>query len=376
MIRVESLTKVYGKKTAVSNLSFELQPGTVTGFLGPNGSGKSTTMRCIVGLDRPTSGRATINGVEYHHLKSPLTTVGALLDGKAFHAKRSARQHLRTVACTHGFPAARVEEVLALTGLLEVADRKVGGFSLGMSQRLGIATALLGDPDVLLFDEPVNGLDPDGVRWIRTLMRSLANQGRTVLVSSHLMSEMALTADTLIIIGRGQLIDSGPMEKFTKSSERTTVILTGSDVAAMESALRGAGLQATVHPGDASRPNGYLTVAGAKARDIGALMYSANLELHELSEQHSSLEDVFMELTQSSIEYSIGAQKQPVAMPSPTPALGGTPAPSPLAAPVPVAPATQAPTASAPAAQPAPAPAPQAPELPAPTQELREGEDN
>ena len=307
MIRLESLTKVYGKKTAISNLSFELEPGKVTGFLGPNGSGKSTTMRCIVGLDRPTSGRATINGVEYRHLKSPLTTVGALLDGQAFHAGRTARHHLKTVARTHAFPFERVDEVLTLTGLTEVADKKVGGFSLGMAQRLGIATALLGDPEVLIFDEPINGLDPDGVRWVRTLMKTLAAQGRTVFVSSHLMSEMALTADTLIIIGRGELIDSGPIENFTRSAEHTTVILAGSDLNSMELALRAAGLEPLVHPADEAHPQGYLSIPEARARDIGALMYSANLELHELSEQHSSLEDVFMELTQSSIEYAIDA---------------------------------------------------------------------
>lgn len=316
MIRLESLTKVYGKKTAVSNLSFELEPGKITGFLGPNGSGKSTTMRCIVGLDRPTSGRATINGVEYRNLKSPLTTVGALLDDKAFHANRSARQHLRTVARTHAFPFGRVDEVLALTGLTEVADKKVGGFSLGMTQRLGIATALLGDPEVFIFDEPINGLDPDGVRWIRNLMRSLADQGRTVFVSSHLMSEMAVTADTLIIIGRGELIDSGPIGNFTRSADHTTVILAGSDLHAMEVALRGAGLEVTVHPADETRPQGYLSIAGAKARDIGALMYRANLELHELFEQHSSLEDVFMELTQSSIEYATGTPAHNAVIPA------------------------------------------------------------
>lgn len=325
MIRLESLTKTYGKKRAVSNLSFELEPGKVTGFLGPNGSGKSTTMRCILGLDRPTSGRATIGGVEYRNLKSPLTTVGALLDGKAFHKSRTARHHLKTVARTHGFPTGRVDEVLVLTGLSEVADKKVGGFSLGMTQRLGIATALLGDPEVFLFDEPVNGLDPDGVRWVRTLMKSLAAQGRTVFVSSHLMSEMALTADTLIIIGRGELIDSGPIENFTQSTERTTVILAGSDLAAMESVLRSAGLTAKLHPADSSHPESYFSIAGAKARDIGALMYSANLELHELSEQHSSLEDVFMELTQSSIEYSIGAPVNTDGAPTMPHSQGGTP---------------------------------------------------
>lgn len=307
MIRLESLTKNYGQKRAVSNLSFELEPGKVTGFLGPNGSGKSTTMRCIVGLDRPTGGRATIGGVEYRNLKSPMTTVGALLDGKAFHKKRSALHHLKTVARTHAFPAQRIDEVLALTGLAEVADKKVGGFSLGMAQRLGIATALLGDPEVFIFDEPVNGLDPDGVRWVRNLMRTLASQGRTVFVSSHLMSEMAVTADNLIIIGRGEMIAAGPIENFTHSDERTTVILAGRDLNAMESALRHADLDVTAHPADSTHPNGYLAIPRAKARDIGELMYSANLEIHELSEQHSSLEDVFMELTQSSIEYSIGA---------------------------------------------------------------------
>ncbi len=311
MIRVDHLTKKYGSKVAVNDLSFELRSGAVTGFLGPNGSGKSTTMRCIVGLDRPTSGRATIGGKEYRELSSPLTTVGALLDGKAFHRKRTARQHLVNVARTHGFPLARVDEVLALTGLDSVAKKKVGGFSLGMSQRLGIAGALLGDPEVLLFDEPVNGLDPDGVRWVRNLMRSLASEGRTVLVSSHLMSEMALTADDLIVIGRGELIAQGPISQFTASAQRTATVVAGPDMDAIERALSDAGFPCRRWAADAEHPFGLATVVGVKGRELGPALHAAGCELHELSEIHSSLEDVYMELTSGSLEYSIGSAASP-----------------------------------------------------------------
>ncbi|MDY5137462.1 ABC transporter ATP-binding protein, partial [Actinotignum sanguinis] len=242
MITVEALTKRYGATTAVDNLSFQLQPGRITGFLGPNGSGKSTTMRCIMGLDRPTSGRALIAGLPYEQLTSPLTTVGALLDGKAFHGSRSARSHLQILAATHGIPARRVDEVIELTGIGSVAKRKLKGFSLGMGQRLGIAAALLGDPEVLLFDEPVNGLDPDGVRWVRLLMRTLAQQGRTILVSSHLMSEMQQTADDLLVIGRGRMIAFGPIESFTEAAANTTVLVASPNRAGLEGALRAAGL--------------------------------------------------------------------------------------------------------------------------------------
>ena len=307
MITVENLVKRYGHTTAVNNLSFTLAPGKVTGFLGPNGSGKSTTMRCIVGLDRPTSGRCTIGGVEYSHLKSPITTVGALLDGKAFHPKRTARQQLRVVARTHGIPDKRVDDVLELTGIAQVADKRLKGFSLGMGQRLGIATALLGDPEVLLFDEPVNGLDPDGVRWVRELMRNLAGQGRTVLVSSHLMSEMAVTADDLVVIGRGSLIASGPIKNFTESAAHTVVHVAGPDTPAMARALAAAGFSGLQRDPSADYPYGVLDIQGADRAKIGHALHEANLEIHELSDSHSSLGDVFMELTQSSVEYGIGA---------------------------------------------------------------------
>lgn len=307
MITVENLVKRYGHTTAVNNLSFALAPGKVTGFLGPNGSGKSTTMRCIVGLDRPTSGHCSIGGVEYSQLKSPITTVGALLDGKAFHPKRTARQQLRVVARTHGIPDKRVDDVLELTGIAQVADRRLKGFSLGMGQRLGIATALLGDPEVLLFDEPVNGLDPDGVRWVRELMRNLAGQGRTVLVSSHLMSEMAVTADDLVVIGRGSLIASGPIKNFTESAAHTVVHVAGPDTPAMARALAAAGFSGLQRDPSADYPYGVLDIQGADRAKIGHALHEANLEIHELSDSHSSLEDVFMELTQSSVEYGIGA---------------------------------------------------------------------
>lgn len=332
MIRLESLTKRYGSTLAVDNLSFELRPGKITGFLGPNGSGKSTTMRCIVGLDQPSSGRATIGGVEYKNLSSPLTTVGALLDGKAFHPSRTARQHLRSVALTHGFPKSRVDEVLELTGLTHVAGRKLKGFSLGMGQRVGIATALLGDPEVLLFDEPVNGLDPEGVRWVRSLMRDLANEGRTILVSSHLMSEMALSADDLVVIGRGRLIATGPIESFTQTNANTTVKVAGPDLAAIEAALSAANIyyQRAGEPG--SEASGGVVVRGNDAGTIGHILYEARVEIHELSTSYRSLEDVFMDMTGSSVEYRAGAPApqfrgyQPGTYPNPNdfPGFGGT----------------------------------------------------
>lgn len=305
MITVENLSKDYGKTTAVSNLSFSIRPGAVTGFLGPNGSGKSTTMRCIVGLDNPTTGRATIDGVDYNKLKAPITKVGALLDGKAFHPKRTAEQHLSIVAATHGIPRKQVDRVLDLTGISNVKKKKLGGFSLGMGQRLGIATALLGDPEVLILDEPVNGLDPDGVRWVRGLMRQLADQGRTILVSSHLMSEMALTADDLVIIGKGKLIDQGPMSKFTESSERSSIKVAGPDIQAIVAALHGAQLNTTMNAPDERHPQGSVTLHGISRADVGRIMHLNDIELHELSESFSSLEDVFMELTGEQVEYRV-----------------------------------------------------------------------
>ncbi|MBP3222594.1 MAG: ABC transporter ATP-binding protein [Actinomycetaceae bacterium] len=313
MIRVESLTKKYGGFVAVDNLTFDVPSGKVTGFLGPNGSGKSTTMRCILGLDTPSSGSATLNGVHYSQLPSPMTQVGALLDGKAFHKGRSAYQHLRTVALTHGLPERRIWEVLELTGLTSVARKKTKKFSLGMSQRLGIATALLGDPEILLFDEPVNGLDPEGVLWVRSLMRSLAAEGRTVLVSSHLMSEMENTADNVVIIGRGKLIDQGPMEKFTHDSRNTAVVVAGPQVNDIENVLKGAGKQYHLLPADELHPFGSVKIIGTTCAEIGALLHKNNVEIHELISQNKSLEEIFMELTASSVQYVSGAQMYPPA---------------------------------------------------------------
>ncbi|MGJ9530018.1 ABC transporter ATP-binding protein [Actinotignum sp. GS-2025a] len=314
MITVEALTKRYGATTAVDNLSFQLQPGKITGFLGPNGSGKSTTMRCIMGLDRPTSGRALIAGLPYEQLASPLTTVGALLDGKAFHGSRSARSHLQILAATHGIPARRVDEVIELTGIGSVAKRKLKGFSLGMGQRLGIAAALLGDPEVLLFDEPVNGLDPDGVRWVRLLMRTLAQQGRTILVSSHLMSEMQQTADDLLVIGRGRMIAFGPIESFTEAAANTTVLVASPNRAGLESALRAAGLDfqdasEVAAPGTATAspaPIARFAIPGGSRADIGKIAFEAGVQLDELATIHRSLEDIFMDLTGHDVEYGAG----------------------------------------------------------------------
>ncbi|MFG6285048.1 ABC transporter ATP-binding protein [Actinotignum schaalii] len=327
MITVEALTKRYGATTAVDNLSFQLQPGKITGFLGPNGSGKSTTMRCIMGLDRPTSGRALIAGQPYEQLTSPLTTVGALLDGKAFHGSRSARSHLQILAATHGIPARRVDEVIELTGIGSVAKRKLKGFSLGMGQRLGIAAALLGDPEVLLFDEPVNGLDPDGVRWVRLLMRTLAQQGRTILVSSHLMSEMQQTADDLLVIGRGRMIAFGPIESFTEAAANTTVLVASPNRAGLEGALRAAGLDfqdasevapAPGAPGAQAMPGAQavpvapaapvarFAIPGGSRADIGKIAFEAGVQLDELTTIHRSLEDIFMDLTGHDVEYGAG----------------------------------------------------------------------
>ncbi|MCF2706733.1 ABC transporter ATP-binding protein [Arcanobacterium haemolyticum] len=304
MIRVDHLTKRYGTTTAVRDLSFEIQPGRVTGFLGPNGSGKSTTMRCIVGLDRPTSGNATIGGQPYSQLPSPLTTVGALLDGKAFHPNRTARQQLQIVADTHGIPKKRVSDVLELTGISNVADKRLRGFSLGMGQRLGIALAILADPEVLILDEPINGLDPDGVRWVRSLVRDFAQRGRTVFVSSHLMSEMAVTADDLIIIGRGELIAQGPIRQFTESASHTTVHVAGPHPDDIDTVLSRAALRYDRQAPSTEYPYGRFNIPSARPADIGHLAYTNNLELHELSESHSSLEDIFMELTKNAVEYN------------------------------------------------------------------------
>jgi ABC-2 type transport system ATP-binding protein len=297
MIEVASLSKSYGSTRAVDGLNFKVQTGVVTGFLGPNGSGKSTTMRVILGLDRPSAGTATLDGRRYADLKWPLREVGALLEAKAIHPGRSARNHLLSIAQTNAIPNARVDEVLEQVGLTAVADRRAGKFSLGMSQRLGIASALLGDPGTLLFDEPVNGLDPEGILWVRTLLKSLAAEGRTIFVSSHLMSEMALTATDLVVIGRGRLIADTTVDDFITSNTEATVLVRSPEAHRLAGALTSIG--ASVVSGD----NGSLLVTKAASSQIGELAHTSGIALHELSPQQASLEDVFMELTSDSVDF-------------------------------------------------------------------------
>jgi ABC-2 type transport system ATP-binding protein len=304
MIEAHDLTKRYGDKVAVNDLSFSVQPGTVTGFLGPNGAGKSTTMRLVLGLDRPDSGTATIGGVAYRDLPSPLRTVGALLEARAVHTGRSAFNHLLLLAQTQGLPRRRVQEVIDLVGLSDVAGKRTGGFSLGMSQRLGLAAAMLGDPQVLLLDEPVNGLDPEGILWIRNLMKHLASQGRTVFVSSHLMNEMAVTADHLIVIGRGKLIASTSTQDFISGSSDRSVLVRTPDPARLASAITAEGGQVaddTTPPQPGQPPA--LIVTGMPAPRIGELAAASSIVLHELTPQMASLEQAFMELTSDSVEY-------------------------------------------------------------------------
>ncbi|MBC3844004.1 ABC transporter ATP-binding protein [Streptacidiphilus sp. 4-A2] len=304
MIEAVGLTKRYGGKTAVEDLSFTVRPGLVTGFLGPNGSGKSTTMRMILGLDTPTSGTVTVAGRPFRELRNAPRTVGALLDAKAVHGGRSAYSHLLCLAQLAGLPRRRVDEVLAAVGLGEVAHKRCGGFSLGMGQRLGIAAALLGDPQVLLFDEPVNGLDPEGIHWVRQLMRRLASEGRTVFVSSHLMSEMALTADHLIVIGRGQLLaDLSTRAFIDRHSAGFARVRTadGADAARQRERL-GAVLRAA--GGDVvAEPDGALRVSGLTLPRISDLAWEEQLRLYELSPHQASLEEAYMQLTQGSVEY-------------------------------------------------------------------------
>jgi ABC-2 type transport system ATP-binding protein len=296
MIKVEHLTKKYQDTTAVDGLDFEVRPGVVTGFLGPNGSGKSTTMRIILGLDHPTEGRATVKGKRYAELRDPLHEVGALLDAKAIHPGRTARNHLRALAASNRIPYARVDQVLEFAGIASVAHKKVGNFSLGMSQRLGIAAALLGDPEVLIFDEPVNGLDPEGIRWIRDFFRSLANEGRTVFVSSHLMSEMAVTADQIIVIGRGKLITQGSIDSLTATA-KGTVFVRGSNHDQLIAALKAHGAELTEVNDEG------LTVSNLSAEQVGQIAFDAQVILFELTPQRASLEEVFMDLTSDSVEY-------------------------------------------------------------------------
>ncbi|GAA1565657.1 ATP-binding cassette domain-containing protein [Actinomadura kijaniata] len=299
MITLRGLTKRYGDTTAVDGLTLEIGAGRVTGFLGPNGAGKSTTMRMIVGLDRPTAGEALVGGRPYATLRWPLREVGALLDAKALHPGRSARAHLLAMARGNGIPARRVDEVLETVGLTAVADRRAGTFSLGMGQRLGIAGALLGDPRVLLFDEPVNGLDPDGVLWVRRLMRSLAAEGRTVFVSSHLMSEMELTADRLVVIGRGRLLADAPTAEIIAGSSRNVVCVRSPEAATLARAL-------TERLGaEARRAGDTLTVSGVAIERVGLLAHELNVPLLELRTQAASLEEAYMELTGASVEYGV-----------------------------------------------------------------------
>jgi ABC-2 type transport system ATP-binding protein len=298
MIVTHGLTKRYGKTLAVDDLSFTVSPGVVTGFLGPNGSGKSTTMRMIMGLDAPDAGRALVNGIRYDELRWPLREMGALLDAKAFHPGRSARNHLRILARTNEIPDGRVDEVLDIVGLTAVADRRAGKYSLGMGQRLGIAGALLGDPGVLLFDEPVNGLDPEGIRWVRHLLRDLAGQGRTILVSSHLINEMALTAERLVVVGRGSLIAETGVDEFVARHRSESVRVVTPTPQRFVSALARAGARPTVDPDD-----GAIVVTGLSSADVGELAADQELTVHELTPVHASLEEVFMELTSASVEY-------------------------------------------------------------------------
>ncbi len=297
MITATRLTKSYGSTRAVDDLSFEVRPGVVTGFLGPNGSGKSTTMRMVMGLDHPDSGTVTIGGRHFHDLRWPLREVGALLEAKAIHPGRTAYNHLLGMAQTNSIPKARVDEVLEMVGLESVTRRKAGKFSLGMSQRLGIASALLGDPGVLLFDEPINGLDPEGILWVRNLLKSLAGEGRTIFVSSHLMSEMALTATDLVVIGRGRLIADTTVDDFIASNTEATVLVRSPGAELLTAALQTAGA------GVRSREDGALLVTGLDGSRIGDLALEAGLAIHELSPVQASLEEVFMDLTSDMVDF-------------------------------------------------------------------------
>lgn len=296
MIVVENLSKSYGSKKAVDDLSFMVTPGRVTGFLGPNGSGKSTTMRCMLGLDRPDNGRVTFDGQSYIDLEKPLTQVGALLDAGDAHKGRSARNHLRWIALTHGFPTSRVDQVLQMVGMADVAKTKVGKFSLGMRQRLGLATALLGDPKTVILDEPANGLDPEGIRWTREVMRHLADEGRSVLVSSHQLVELSLVADDLVVIGQGKLISAGPISQFMTQHAKTWVSVKSPQLETLMSLAREKG--ATVE----SNRDG-ADFYSISAVELGELASAHSIVLHELAPQTGSLEQAFLDATDSSVEY-------------------------------------------------------------------------
>jgi len=305
MIEAEGLSKRYGDTLAVDNVSFSVAPGKITGFLGPNGAGKTTTMRLILGLDRPTAGRVTIDGKPFDQADQPMRRIGALLDAKAVHGGRSAYHHLLCLAQSNNLPRRRVDEVLGLVGLAGVAGKRARGFSLGMGQRLGIAAALLGDPQILMFDEPVNGLDPEGILWIRNLMKTLAAEGRTVFVSSHLMSEMENTADHLLVIGRGKLIaDCAVGEFIAANSQQTVRVRTPQpDLLAKLVAAAGAAVR---EDGDGS-----MVITGLDPGRVGDLAYDNAVRLHELSPVHASLEQAFMELTAASVQFHAGVAEQP-----------------------------------------------------------------
>ena len=303
MIEVVNLTKRYGDKVAVADLTFTVQPGTVTGFLGPNGAGKSTTLRVIAGLDHPTSGRVRVNGRDYAASAAPMAELGLLLETRAVHPGRSARNHLLAIGQTAGIGRARVDEVIELVGLADVAGKRVGGFSLGMGQRLGIAVALLGRPRTIVLDEPVNGLDPEGVRWIRVLMRSLADEGCTVLVSSHLMSEMAQTATNLIVIGRGRLIADSTVERFIAATTPASVVVRSPEAARLRGLLDRAGATVTADAPDRLR------VDGLTAEEIGTIACHARIPVFELRVVQASLEDAFMQATQDSVEFATTGQE-------------------------------------------------------------------
>ncbi|MFJ7530243.1 ATP-binding cassette domain-containing protein [Streptomyces griseus] len=321
MIKAHGLTKRYAGRTVVQDLDFTVHPGTVTGFLGPNGAGKSTTMRMLLGLDAPTRGRSTVHGRSYAAHPAPLTQVGALLEARSVHPGRSAFHHLMALAHTHGIPRRRVEEVIDLAGLTDAAHRRVKGFSLGMGQRLGIAAALLGDPATVILDEPVNGLDPEGVLWIRTLLTSLAAEGRTVLVSSHLMSEMALTADHLIVIGRGRLLADTTVAELIRSAGGASVKVVTPQPDGLSAHLTGPGVTITATGAPATdAPVHELRIRGVDAAYIGRVAATHAITLHELTPQTVSLEQAFMDLTQESVDHR--PQQKPPPPPGPSPLTG------------------------------------------------------
>ncbi len=314
MIEATGLTKRYGSTVAVDDLSFTIRPGLVTGFLGPNGAGKTTTMRLILSLDKPSAGSVTVSGKPYAQLASPMREIGALLDARAMHGGRSARSHLLCLAQTNGIPASRVDDVLGIVGLTDVAAKRSKGFSLGMSQRLGIAAALLGDPQILMFDEPVNGLDPEGILWIRTLMQSLAAEGRTVLVSSHLMSEMENTADHLVVIGRGRLIADCGIKEFIAASRHQVILVRTPQPSALAAAIASAGGTTSAATSAAGAVGeGAIEVRGLTEDQVADLAFAHGIRLHHLSTSKVSLEQAFMELTADSVEYQANLPGRPTA---------------------------------------------------------------